>query len=291
MNYSEYTDRDTTVQEYFITVSDGVSLKIIDFIPKNDNKANPVIQFIPGWISHISGWKEVLQKITSKYRTIYLETREKSSSILPVDKKVSFSMERVTEDIKDVIEKIIPKEREFVLSGSSLGATAILEYLALNKRNPESAILIGPNSEFRYPKIIGDLILTLHPSLYFVIKEFIKWYLRNFRINKKNEREQVEKYEYTLDFADPYKLKANAIAIKKYNIWGKLDQITTQILIIGASSDTLHNADNLKKMAGIMSNAEYTELPSNKETHSKAAGELIINYTKNKKTTETLKSQ
>jgi pimeloyl-ACP methyl ester carboxylesterase len=261
-----------------LEVSDGVSLKIIDFTPRNVSQEKPVILFVAGWISLISGWKGVLKVLTAEYRVLYLESREKKSSAVPDVKKVSFSMERLKLDIGEIIEKVISPSEKFMLAGSSLGASAILEYCGSEKRKPLSAVLIGPNAEFRFPKIVGTIIPALHPSLYFSVKPVIKWYLRNFRLDKKNSREQIEKYENTLDCADPYKLKANALALRNYALLNRVDNINVPCLIIGATTDTLHGTENIKRLIKIVPDSLYVELESNMETHSEKAGRVIAEY-------------
>ncbi|HSV97420.1 MAG TPA: alpha/beta hydrolase [Spirochaetota bacterium] len=278
MDYSVYAGDDCTVKDYHFTVSDGVALKIIDFIPRRDNDKRPVIFFVAGWISAISGWRGVLKVISSQYRTIYLETREKRSSIIPKNKKVGFAMDRLSADIRETIDGLIPPRRTFILAGSSLGGTAILEYLAEKWRKPLCAILVGPNAEFRFPMFLGRVIPAFPPSFYLALKPIIKWYLRNFRLDKKNEQEQVKKYEATLDAADPYKLKYNAIAIRNYSIWHILPAVSTPVLVVGAALDKLHGNEALRKMVGALPRASYRELASNKETHSEKAGELIVAF-------------
>ncbi|MCX5848376.1 MAG: alpha/beta hydrolase [Deltaproteobacteria bacterium] len=277
MDYSLYTDRSTSVKEYMFNVSDGVSLKIIDFTPQNVAQGKPVILFVAGWISLINGWKDVLKVLTAEHRVIYLESREKQSSTIPYVKKVSFSMDRLKLDIGEVIEKIISPEK-FILTGSSLGASAILEYCGSEKLKPLSAVLIGPNAEFRFPKILGTIIPVIHPSLYFAVKPLIKWYLRNFRLDKKNSKEQIEKYENTLDCADPYKLKANALAIRNYAIWDHIANISVPCLIISGTTDTLHDTEDIKHLIKILPDSTYIELKSNMETHSEKAGRIIVEY-------------
>ncbi|MBN2038528.1 MAG: alpha/beta hydrolase [Spirochaetes bacterium] len=278
MDYSEYIAKEVTYKDYYIETSDKVSLKIIEFIPHKEKSGKPIVVFVAGWISHISGWQEVLKEITIEYRTIYVETREKYSSILPSGHRVSFSIQRMTEDLKEIIQKVIPEKRKFILSGSSLGATVILEYIALNLRNPEYALLISPTPEFIFPKLLSNIILISPVCFYNIVKPVVKWYLRNFRIDKKKEVEQVRKYEYTLDYADPAKLKANAISLKNYSVWNKLNKITTPVLLIGAASDSLHGTDNLKRLKKNIKQCKYTELSSNRETHSKTAGKLITDF-------------
>ncbi len=278
MDYSAYAGDGCSVKDYHFTVSDGVVLKIIDFIPRRDNDKRPVIFFVAGWISAISGWRGVLKVISSEYRTIYLETREKQSSIVPKKTRVSFSMDRLSADIREAVEKLIPPRRTFIMAGSSLGATAIIEYLAREGRKPLCAVLVGPNAEFRFPKFLGSVIPAFPPSFYLILKPFVKWYLRNFRLDKKNEQEQVKKYEATLDAADPYKLKYNAIAIRNYSIWHILSDVSTPVLVVGAALDKLHGNEALKKLVAALPRASYRELASNKETHSEKAGELIVDF-------------
>jgi predicted alpha/beta-fold hydrolase len=181
-------------------------------------------------------------------------------------------MERLKLDIGEVIQKAIPETDNFILAGSSLGASAIIEYCGSEGRKPLSTVLIGPNAEFRFPKILGSIIPAVHPSIYFSVKPVIKWYLRNFRLDKKNSLEQIKKYENTLDCADPYKLKANALAIRNYVLWNRIENINIPSLIIGATTDTLHGTENIKKLIDALPCSIYIELKSNMETHSEKAG-------------------
>ena len=278
ITWVEYTDNSTAVTEYMLDVSDGVSLKIIDFTPRNVSQEKPVIVFVAGWISLISGWKGVLKVLTNEHRFLYLESREKQSSTVPDIKKVSFSMERLKLDISEIVEKVIPPSEKFIIAGSSLGASAILEYCGSEGRKPLSAVLISPKAEFGFPKILELIIPPMHPSLYFFFKPVIKWYLRNFRLDKKNSREQVEKYENTLDCANPYKLKANALALRNYALLNRVNNISIPCLIIGATTDTLHGTGEIKQIMKIIPDSTYVEMESNMETHSEKAGRVILDY-------------
>lgn len=281
--YLEFTTASCRVSDYMVEVSDGVKLHIIDFNP-NSPRPIPTMLFVAGWISLIEGWKGFLQEITPRMRTLYLETREKISSILPQKKRVEFTMERLRQDLCEVISQIISQNHPFVMAGSSLGASAIIEYLIEpNGVLPECAILIGPNAEFRFPPIAKPIVITIHPSMYSLIKPVIKWYLRTFRIDVKNAPDQMRKYERTLDSADPYKLKANALALMKYSAWDRLNKINTPCLIIGAKTDTLHSAETLQRITKQIPHAEYLEMESNAATHGNIAGKIVYEYIAQKK--------
>jgi len=277
MNYSEYTGADASAAEYTLTVSDGVILKIIDFTPVAPVEGKPVIIFIAGWISLISGWKDFLSAATPHYRIIYVETREKESSFVPDIKKTSFRMPRMRDDIRDVIQGIIPEETDFVLAGSSLGASAIMEYCMSKYRMPVCTALVGPNAGFRFPLFLGSIIPLVHPGMYFAFKYVIKWYLRKFRVNSEVEREQIEKYELTLDHADPYKLKKNALGIKRWSLPDS-GRITAPSIIFGATTDSLHSTEHIKGLMSHFTDGKYVELASNKETHSGNASRIMMDY-------------
>jgi pimeloyl-ACP methyl ester carboxylesterase len=280
--YAEYTSSGTSVREYMVEVSDGVKLKIIDFDP-GAKKGSPIILFVAGWISLISGWKGFLQEITPKFRTLYLDTREKYTSQVPPKKRVSYDTERLRLDLREVIGQVIPAKTPYVMAGSSLGATAIMEYMTTDGRMPECSVLILPNADFRFPKLLTRIVMLIHPSLYFIAKPIVKWYLRNFRLDMKKAAEQMKKYEGTLDAADPYKLKANAIALIGYSIWDRLGKITTPCLIVGATTDTLHGTEKIERMMEVLPRAEYVEMESNLATHGNDAGRMMAEYVTKKK--------
>jgi pimeloyl-ACP methyl ester carboxylesterase len=271
-----YYNAGIQVDEYFVKVSDGVELKIIDFIPENDAPEKPVIVFVAGWISLVSGWKDVLRRLTSTHRTLYIETREKKSAVLPENKNLTFTIQRMSLDIEEILTKIIPVERTFLMTGSSLGSTVVLDYMSRNFRQPDKAMLIAPVSDFPFPLWLLFIIRFIPAGFYSVVRPILKWYLRNIRLDKKKEPEQVEKYEGTLDAAEPARLKANALAIKDYSLWERLDKIKPPVTIIGAETDTHHGYDVLEKMVSMMPDADFELMKSNKETHSEKAADLIL---------------
>ena len=277
--YAECTDPDVRLEEGYVVVSDGVTLRIIDFVPPCDTPERPMVVFVAGWISLIRGWKDVLKRLTPRYRTLYVETREKVSADLPRHpRRVDFSMPRMSRDIGEILEAKVGPEKRYCLAGSSLGATVILDYLSGDQRQPEAAILIAPICELIYPFWLPVLLRPLPPSLYTAIKPMLKWYLRTVRLDRHKEPEQVKKYEGTLDAAEPKRLKANAFAVKNYSVWKSLPDIHSPVLIVGAESDTLHGLDVMNKMVALMPDAHMEMMSSNRETHSERMGDLIVHH-------------
>jgi pimeloyl-ACP methyl ester carboxylesterase len=279
MTYTQCTDPTVRVGEDHVVTSDGVTLRIVDFVPRCDTPESPMVVFVAGWISLIDGWKNVLRRLTPRYRTLYVETREKASAGLPRrPEHVDFSMPRMSRDIGEILEKKVAREKKFCLGGSSLGATVILDYLVGDRRQPDLTILIAPICELIYPFWLPLVLRPVPPSLYTAIKPMLKWYLRNIRLDKHKEPEQVKKYEGTLDAAEPGRLKANAFAIKDCNLWEKLPEIASPVLIVGARSDTLHGLDVVSRMARLIPDVETRMMSSNRETHSETMGDLIAHH-------------
>lgn len=290
MDYLPYTAGQATVTERWITLTDGVKLKLIDFQPQQvgtDADGQPLrpMLFVAGWISLLEGWKNFLPTFTPHRRVLYLETREKISAQLPnnhEDKQaVLFDMPRMVQDLAEVVTAENLSSGGYELVGSSLGATAIAEFLALEQSTeqpaalPHKAVLIAPNADFPFPKWGVPLMRHAPSFLWTVFKPLIKWYLRTFRVE---EPEQAAKYEKTIESADIFKLRRNAITLIDYQIWPRLSKIVTPTLVIAASSDKLHGIDNIERMGREIPNATTTILDSNKATHAQPCSNIIQEF-------------
>ena len=266
-----------TMDETNVSVSDGVVLKVFDFLPEKYDVDAPVIVFSAGWVSIISGWKAVLNVLIPKYRVLYVESREKKSASLPVGKYPEFTVKRMAKDLDEVISKKVPETTPFYIAGSSLGSTVVLDYLSNpDFRSPEKSVLISALGEMHYPVWAKLIINYFPPSAYVVIKHIVTWYLINFRVDKKREPEQAEKYKGTINSAEPKRLQANAKALMDYKVWDKLPAIDSKVIIVGAKTDKLHGIDVLEKMVTLIPDAKLELMESNKETHSEKAGILLI---------------
>ena len=265
-NISELCAPGTANSEDWLPVSPGVFLRVITFSPPQKS-GNPDVVFVAGWVSKPVAWREVLGEITRDFRVFYVETREKISS--RIQRNVNFGVEDIGWDIIQLIPRLGIESSHYILIGSSLGATAILDCVSELQPKPEALILIAPNAEFRVPRWGVWLIRLFPPRLYLIFKPFLKWYLRNFRLDVTTDYAQYKKYADALDAADPWKLKKAALALAKYTVWEKLGDIACPVLIVGASKDKLHEPENLKKMTSLLPNAKYIDLKTNRGTHSK----------------------
>lgn len=267
-----------TYKEELIAVAENVSLRTISFTPAV-NHNNPPVVFVAGWITLISAWKEVLREMTKDFTIYYIETREKISSL--VKGKPEYGVEDIGRDLVFLVKQFNLKGNHFILFGSSLGASAILDCCRFLDRDPLCLVLVGPNAVIRVPRFAKVIIYFFPPPLYLLIKPIVKWYLKTFRLDVKSDYEQYEKYCGNIDAADPWKLKKAVMKLWNWKGWDLLPEIEYPTLIAGASKDSLHEPENLKKMVSLMKNATYIDLETNKGTHSKQMVEAMRKYISN----------
>lgn len=263
-NLSDYCAPGTKFTEQMVLVSDNVSLRVIEFHPQKKT-TQPTVLFIPGWISLMKGWKIVLREMTKDFHVIYAETREKITS--QVTGKADFSVKAIAQDIVTLADIYKLKKDQYIIFGSSLGGTSILESYKDLKTLPLCFALLGPNAEYRTPWWGKIIIYLFWTRLYVVLKPFIKWYLRKFRLDIESDQAQYEKYCNALDAADPKKLKPGAQALSKYKVWGILKDIDLPVLIIGATKDLLHEPHNLIQMDKMLPNSIFLDMETNTFAH------------------------
>ena len=274
-NLSEFCAPGTKYKEEMIAVSNNISLRVITFTPAVMNN-NPAVVFVAGWISLITAWRKVLREMTKDFQVYYIETREKISS--RVKGQAEFSVEAIGKDIVSLIAHFNLRDKNYILLGSSLGATILLDCCRFLKQDPLCLILIGPNPVFRVPTLGMAIIRILHPRFYLLIKPIVKWYLRTFRLDIKSDYAQYQKYCNSLDAADPWKLKKAIIPFSTYEVWDLLEDIEYPALIIGASKDVLHELENLQKVVSKMKYVTYLDLETNALTHSESMVEEMRKY-------------
>lgn len=270
-----YEDQGILVSQTPITLSDGVTLTLFDFT-RHGTEEKPVLLFVAGWLSALSGWHDVIERIAPHHRVIYMESREKRSARLPEGPLPRFDIDRLADDIAEVAAKLVPQGTPLYVAGSSLGSTALIRAMARGAIIPAGAFLISPVAAFRFPAWGNFIIRCLPPACFTLIRYLIVWYLVNFRVDKKKEPEQAEKYTRTVMDAEPARLKANARALSGHTIWKDLPRVKGPVVVIGAASDKLHGVEEITRMAALMPCARVEVMESNRETHSERAGHFIV---------------
>jgi pimeloyl-ACP methyl ester carboxylesterase len=274
-NIRDFCAEGTTVRVEMVPVSEQVTLKVITFEPAKPPEHPPVV-FVAGWITLMAAWKDVLREMTKDFTVHYVETREKISS--EVKGKAPYTVEALGKDIVSFVRGRGFENGGYLLFGSSLGATVVLDCIRFLEKKPRCVVVVGPNAEFRVPWWGMILVGLLYPPFYALIKPFVKWYLRNFRLNVESDFAQYRKYCNNLDAADPWKLKKAAWAFSCYTVWDLLPAIDLPVLLVSASKDKLHEPENLKKMAEMLPRCTVLDFETNQGTHSAGMVEAMRRY-------------
>jgi alpha-beta hydrolase superfamily lysophospholipase len=221
---------------------------------------------LAGWGSLIYSWEIVLKEMTKDFEVYYVETREKGSAIHETEQILS--IETLGNDLPFVLNHHNMEENGYIMFGSSLGATVILDSMSRNKINPSLAVLIGPNAEFNAPKLWIWIARITPPVLYYLVKPSVKWYMKKKYINMESDPKQYEKYARSLDEANPSRLRRSALNFSKYKVWDRLSIIHQNVLIFTGSKDVMHGYEDTVKMTESLSICDLVDLETNARTHS-----------------------
>lgn len=273
-NYQDFCYPGTGISEQWFSVDDHVNLLVVTFTPPGESKYYPMV-FISGLASVLEGFKETLIGLTRDFTIYYVDTREKSSS--RITGKVKFDVETFSSDITALIPMLGLEDGKYYSFGYSLGATVIVDSYRHLGSKPYCALLLEPNATFNYPAI-AVAIMKLELPLLYVFKPVVKWYIRHFRINRKEDYDMYLISARSLDSAHPVRLRKTALGISGYKIWDKLDHFTCPTLIVGTSKDHFHSHDEVKRMIASLRNCSYTDLETNRRTHSAELGMVIRQY-------------
>ena len=251
-----------------LVVEEGVRLRLYEWIPENGGGADPIF-FVAGWISLVTGWAPLLEKLIQTRPVYYLETREKESAHISAElmRPERFSVSRLAEDLVEVSNQLELESDRTVLFGSSMGSNAILEALKGDRLTAKASFLVGPNAEFHFPWW-GRPLVHLPPWVYSAAKPFVLWYLRNFRVNVREDPEQMARYVRTIRAADPERIMLSARAVIDYEAMPGLGTISSPVAVAYAANDTLHGEEEVQKIVSAIPRGVAVRCPSNTYMHT-----------------------
>jgi pimeloyl-ACP methyl ester carboxylesterase len=261
-----------------LSVEKGVDLRLFEWRPGRDTEADPIF-FVAGWISLVTGWQLLLEHLVQTHPVYYLETREKRSAAIDrrLMRPMSFTIPRLAEDLIVAADRLGLDGRRTVLFGSSMGSNAILEALKEDRLTAKAAFLVGPNTEFHFPWW-GRPLVHLPAWVYSVAKPFVLWYLRHFRVNAREDPDQMARYVRTVRSADPRRIMLSARAVIDYRALPGLETISTPVAVAYAGSDRLHGEDEVRRLVDAMPQGTAVSCPSNTYMHTAAVAVDLENY-------------
>ena len=131
----------------------------------------------------------------------------------------------------------------------------------------KAAFVVGPNAEFHFPWW-GRPLIHLPPWVYSAAKPFVLWYLRTFRVNSREDPEQMARYVRTIRAADPERIMLSAQAVIDYEAMPGLETISSPVAVAYAASDTLHSEEEVGRIVDAMPRGVAVSCPSNTYMHT-----------------------
>ncbi len=263
-DYSQFCSSNSTWSVRHISCVQSVELFQIHFKPELPSPYPPIV-FLPGWGSLINSWDVVLKEMTIDFEIFYIETREKKSA--KHDPEQPITIETIGDDLTHVIRGNNLNDRHYILMGSSLGATAILDAISRKQVDPSLAVLIGPNGKFKAPWYILTLTWLAHPLVYHGLKPIMKWILKKKYLDVQSDPEQYEKYARSIDEAHPGRIRRSALQFSGYKIWEELGNIHQKCVIFTGSKDKLHVYEDTVRINEGLQNCQLIDLETNAKTH------------------------
>lgn len=257
---------DSKCEEEFVDVGRGVKLRVLKWTPTDySSQIGNQLIIIPGWGSVFEGWRPLITEWATRRPIIYVETREKKSAI--INRKISkkdFQMEEHSTDLRRIIDHFGLEMTNIDWFASSLGATILLDAFQKQSIGGRSAVLIGPNIDFK-PPLWANLFLRFPvPKFsYPVLRKIVLFAL------EKRIKEEGQKIRYRRMFKAQDLLRMMLSA--KYNIDYKMNlqfpDNSISSAILSAKSDKLHSLDGVVKISKCLPNCQLIHIPSNQYAH------------------------
>lgn len=269
-----YAHPETGIRVERIKVDRHVSIRAIVFTPSDSEERTPLV-IVGGMSTVVESFRGVLLGLTRTHPVVYVETREKPSS--RVEGPARFDLDGIAADVNAAVEAFRFEPHGYALVGYSLGAMAIVQGCAALKRKPLCIALAEPVPVLRIPSW-GLTLVRFSVPVFPAARAFAKWYLRNFRIDAKEDVEIVRIMERALDTADPVKLRDTILSIAGRDTWDRLPSIDRPVLVVATSKDTLHVHSDITRMGELLPDCELIDMEDNTRTHSEEMAHVLTAY-------------
>ncbi|MHA2502102.1 MAG: hypothetical protein ACXAE3_04480 [Candidatus Kariarchaeaceae archaeon] len=263
---------------YLMHHSDGGITEVLHSKPSGDKKTTDIVYLmVPGFITILDSWEIFLQGIREHFEIYYWETREKGTFHPPNGKprREHFTPERFLLDLQEFVETSGLSERKYILAGSSFGGTLMIDALSQQLLTPHEAYLIGANIHFRVPYIGKVFAQIFPPGFLSRLKFLVRWYLRNFEVDRTTDEAQYQKYVKATELANFSHIKHTVLNYHPHPQEHLLKEIKVPTVVVGAVADKMHTIEESEFTTGEIENAELASFETNKATHS----EPFIEYT------------
>jgi pimeloyl-ACP methyl ester carboxylesterase len=261
------------IQVRFIEAVPGNGrIRCFHFVP--DASPTGQLVFLPGWSSMRSTWDATLHALSSDWEIVYVETREKPSSVLE-RLPGALALPRFVDDLVGVVQNFAFSDGRYTLAGSSLGGTVALEALPRLTPKPERLILLAPNARFHMPRLTGPLLRYTASWAEPAAALLVRLYITRVRL-RGSDPDHARRFIDGFRSGDVWKSRALAQQLLNYRMdLQRLSNIDTPTIAVGSATDTLHNPEGARAIAAHLPNATYVATDPQRQTHGTVLLDLL----------------
>ncbi|MHA1419567.1 MAG: hypothetical protein ACTSVO_13310 [Candidatus Heimdallarchaeaceae archaeon] len=253
-----------------VPLSDGSQIRTLTTKSPKETSNNFTLVLVAGWVSIVLGWDDLLIEAKEFFNILYIESREKATSIVP--KKGNFELDRYALDIKEALEYHQIKEEETIILSTSFGAIIVALMLKKLEIDPYLSILVGPIERIPLPLALKLSFIILPSWMFNLLKPAGNWWVRKF---KSEDEYQAARYIRAISDSEPRKWKATTKHVVFAKFWDIYDGLENNILVIDESEDPMHDTEKTKKIAALMPNSKLIDIKTNKAAHSTPMIEIM----------------
>ena len=240
-----------TAKIHWIPVEDG-EIRVVHIKPNNRKSKRPVI-FISGWQAMPYQFADVYKIFHERVEVYFVETREKYTSKIP-KRKTDFSLSQKAKDVQNTINYFNLQDKDFVLFGTCWGATVILQGLLDGTLKAPTICIFSPMHKLWFNEFILKVIVPFIPG--FVVGILMKILSRVIFLGEK-AKTQKNRMELTVREGVGWKWKRAARAARNLELFGKLEAIHEEILVISGTHDRVHKAYDYPRFADELPNGRF----------------------------------
>ncbi|MHA2357912.1 MAG: alpha/beta hydrolase [Candidatus Heimdallarchaeaceae archaeon] len=258
----------------YVPVDDG-EIRVLHIKPKNPITKRPLV-FIPGWGGLVEGYTDFYQVLHEKVEFYFLETREKKSSKLN-RKTAKMDMNQKAKDVQDVINYLGLEKQDFVLFGTCWGGAIILHGLIENIIQAPTLVANDPMHYFIFPKWLLNYVAPITPVFF---ANLIKPILKYAQIRDMKAKVQKQRTALFIDSAEAWKWKKAAVAVKDFELFGKLSVINEEVFVTNGTQDKIHNQIDYPLMAKEMPNGRFIFMKTVESKREYMMGLIALEFCK-----------
>lgn len=255
----EKTFWNQSIKEY-VTMSDGAEL--LCFYSKPEKNPNGItILFGPGFSTDVPSWTDLWDELAPYYDFYVFDSREKSTSKVKWGHKAD--MDRLGQDIKEIVDHFKFEERKLIVISASFGCSTLARAMVGYGLNPAGIVFIGPSIKFILPRKILWLAYVI-PSfvLQYIAFPIVKLWIRLII----PEGFQRNNYQGFIGGANAMRWK-KTISISKWNAMVDYEKITAPALITKDSKDALHTVSFSDNISTAIEGSRILEVPGYNYMH------------------------